>query len=745
MRLLQRFPPPQPTVPPAATQYPCKHLTAPYKVEPRLGFDRYLFLQRFDYRSPTGSDAVMVRFTASRLTRPDFIFSPYKGFSSDLHDDSNGIALNYTRPVKPNLVNELRLGWREAELAWQRPHPEIPTLSVGRVILPGSPASYEFRNTERSWEVTDSLVMVKGRHVLTVGGGLLLRHLQSLLSYGRDGLYRFDSALEFGKDDPFSFRATVKRKNFREDGSRVQPRYDRSQTNNQFFGFVQHNFRVSPRLWLSTGLRYESFGSPKNTEVQDGYLELGPGDLIEERLSGAELSWDRQQRRIYRPDRDNWAGRFGVAYDLFGQGKTVLRASYGVFFDRPFDNLTLNSRNNNIEELIFCRLDTNCPNSPGTFAYPLTVEQVLGRAQGKSLDFPDVFWVDDGLRTPYVQSWFAGVQHRPTSSLTLEINHMGAEARKLVATDRVNREYSLPCRNAIPPEETCPSDNRLGRFNPGLGDIVHRANSGSSSYAALGALIRYRTKRSLLQVAYTWSHSIDNQSDPLLGDFFDLSFADTADEATFTEQFDSRVDRGNSDFDQRHNLLFHSIWELPGMVREGWLRHLLAGWQVSQLAGFRSGFPYTVFSGLESSSLLRNRPNLVAGQTPERSAPIPLPLPARGGLTILNPEAFEKPADGTVGNVGRNSLIGPGFWGVDFSVSKYFPFPWLGEAGRIAFRADFFNVFNHSNLGNPDGRFDRSTFGEALFGRTGRASSFPTLLPLDETPRQIQLQLKLYF
>ena len=117
-----------------------------------------------------------------------------------------------------------------------------------------------------------------------------------------------------------------------------------------------------------------------------------------------------------------------------------------------------------------------------------------------------------------------------------------------------------------------------------------------------------------------------------------------------------------------------------------------------------------------------------------------------GGLQILNSNAFNpNPGAGVVGDLGRNSLMGPGFWNVDFSLSRSVVASWLGEAGRVQLRADFFNVFNHANLGDPISRLTSDDFGVALYGRQGRESGFPASVPLNETPPQVQLQVKLYF
>jgi hypothetical protein len=221
-----------------------------------------------------------------------------------------------------------------------------------------------------------------------------------------------------------------------------------------------------------------------------------------------------------------------------------------------------------------------------------------------------------------------------------------------------------------------------------------------------------------------------------------------------TQVFDTRADRGSSDFDQRHNLVFFSVLSLPFRHQRGWKGVLLSNWQIAQIAGFRSGFPFNVIvsgDGLlplcpgapVERELVRPRPSRMPGIDPWLDSPAPVP----GGYQLLNPAAFCDPAS-SLGTLGRNALTGPGFWNVDFSLAKSFRPGWLGEAGAIQLRADIFNLFNHANLGNPNGLLDfgnRGTFGHALLGRQGAQPAFPSQTPLDQLPRQIQVQLKWMF
>jgi hypothetical protein len=478
----------------------------------------------------------------------------------------------------------------------------------------------------------------------------------------------------------------------------------------------------------------------KNTGIQDTVFREGSGANIEEKIANGTISFDNPgQNSIYAPARNDWSGRLGLSYDLLGNGTTILRGGFGIYYDRPYGLLLQNIQFNDVDFR-----DADLP-ANGSVNFLAPFSQVVGGlvspGQSFSSGSPAFYWIDPKLRTPHVQTWFAGVQRQIRKNLTFEISNTGALGRKLVDTDIVNRPLSVPLT----------PDNPFGLLNPNApADIEYRSNSGSSDYLALSGITRYRTAHTAVQVSYTYSHSIDNQSDPLLGQSQSIALSQLQIQgnedfgvAAFTNQFDSRIDKASSDFDQRQNLVFYSLFDLPGPGRNGLLKRLLSGWQTSQLGAFRSGFPFTVFAPSGVNSLINNRADYLGGNT-EVSASTPVP----GGRQFLNPAAFGDPApisSSAVGTLGRNALTGPGFYSVDASVSKWFGVPKIGEAARLSIRADFFNVLNHTNLGNPGNLLDSTNFGISQFGTTGRPTSSLLGSPALEAPREIRIQLKVVF
>ncbi|MDQ2947924.1 MAG: hypothetical protein M3Y27_18660, partial [Acidobacteriota bacterium] len=632
-----------------------------------------------------------------------------------------------------------------------RPHADIPQLATAfdngalypfGINLPGSDASYAFSYRMHSGELSDSLTIAKGAHIMSLGAGVLINRSESVLTFRQDGLYFFPSIQKFAQDAPNALQVTVARAGPQGLPEVTQtPDYGRSYANNQLYGFFQDSIKLSRTVGINVGLRYESFGAVKNTGVQDGYFQLGDGTTIDQRLAGASLIYDQShQRSLYRPDRNNWAPRFGIYYDLLGRGRTVFRGAFGAFYDRPFDNLTISTRNNNLELVNL--------SPPPVYPQPARVTSVGTRVTPTSV--PELLWVDQNLRTPYVQSWFAGLQHQFSRDLYFEASAQGALGRKLISTDIVNRR-------------AVNAQGNEGRLNEKIAeDIVFRSNAVASNYTALTALTRYRSRQAQFQLAYTWGHSIDNQSDPLQGTFDDLQPSRSSNvsqgdnRAAFTRQFQSGADRASSDFDQRHNVIFFFIWDVSPALRSRIGKLALERWQVSGITGYRSGFPFNLITSdllpacpiaggaVSSTELIRNRPSLLPGRSPFLDHRIAVP----GGYQLLDPTAFCASPPGVVGNIGRNALTGPGFWNADLSIAKSFHPRVLGEAGRLQFRADFFNAFNHANLGSPEGLASvgpGSTFGQALLGRQGVQPSFPSAAPLDQLARQVQLQLKIIF
>jgi hypothetical protein len=551
----------------------------------------------------------------------------------------------------------------------------------------------------------------------------LFRFNSGYLTAGRDSEYVFQNAVAFAFDQPSYLYTTIGRLT----GAPLT-NYNQSFRYTQSYFFVQDSFRVTPRLTLNFGIRYENFGAPSNTSsTPDVLLSLGTGGDFTTRLANAALAAQSPGQPLYNSDNKDWAPRFGFSWDPFGKSsKTLIRGGFGIFYDRPFDNLWQNLRNNAGYLSSF--------NLSGTVNYlqPVgnTIKGMQPSFQGGASSFPNLTLFDGNLKNGYTQTSFLGVQRQLGENVTIEVNGTSALARDLITTDLVNRQFTTTFGFGYP--------------NSNLPLISWRSSQGLSDYYALSTLVRYRVGTLMLQGAYTWSHSIDNQSDPLTGDFFNLSFSSITSGssgpiATFNRQYDSNGDRGNSEFDQRQNLFLIGIWQPVSRWRAA------NGWRFAYLAAFRTGTPYTVnaASGVpDSGGVFENQ---TANLLNPSLARYTQPLPGPGGVYLLNPAAFSQPGDNFVGTVGRDEFTGPGLYSVDVSAARSFAVPKLREGTAITLRADFYNVLNHANLNNPDSLITDQNFGLATYGRQGTPSGFPATAPLNETARQIQLLFRLTF
>ena len=709
-------------------------------VAPPVAVNRSLGIERLDY-TPKGGDRIMVRGIFVNMSEPDFVWSPYKDFVTPLMEQTWALGGSYIHAFSTRLTNEFRLSHTDNDLYFNRPNPQIPTLlaaapsnyyPISTIALPGSTQFYSYDNHSKTTELLDNVIWARGRHLMTAGAGLLFRHLSGYLTAGQDGEYTFDGLFNLILNQPSSVTVTIERDS--PAGTAIQPNYDRQYAYNQFFLFAQDTFRLTPRLTVNYGVRYENYGSPRNVGAnKDALLRLGSGATMNDQLAGATLVTPTSGgEQLFGTDNGDVAVRVGASYDLFGSGRTLLRGGFGTFYERPFDNLWQDLRSNDYVLASFP--------IQGTFNYLSPIAGVLpGLAQTSAPNpyaFPNVTLVAPNLVNGRTSSYFAGIQHRVANDFTIEVNGLGTYGRNLITTDVINRQFTA-------------ADG--GSVNPNLPDVNYRANQGFSDYNALTVVARYRWSRGYLQGSYTWSHYIDNQSDPLAGDFFDLSFTEiisgsgSVEQAAFTQQFNPKADKGNSDYDQRHNLVLFSYWNLPAALQGSKAGILFRNWIVSGLAAFRSGLPYTVIDNTSavipgSGALINPRPDLI-NPNPVLSSPIAIP----GGEQLLNPAAFAGVSD-SIGTLGRNSLIGPGIYNIDLSLARSFGIPWFGESGRLTLRADAFNFLNHANLNNPDPYLgDTSTFGSAQFGRLGDPSGFPAVSPLNETPREIQLMLRIAF
>jgi len=682
---------------------------------PPIDLTRWSSLARLDYE-PSGRQHILLRVSPERLDRQAFKWTPYG--RGALNQSTIGVTAAAVNVWTPTLTSELRAGFEKDTLGWDLANADLPAISLsGGGALPGSCCGLAFHDRSHAISATASLIRTAGKHVWKAGAGVSSRTLRDSFEFEKRGEYFFFDANSFRRDQPGLVELPLSRFDLLSGTlSSASPsghyRYQR------WSAYFQEDYRATPNLTLNAGVRYEWLGAPR--------ILSGTRDVVVA-LPAASLKPAGSQ--VFETRANTWAGRFGFSYaPPLPKRIVTIRAGYGMFYDPLYDNLWSTVTANDTQLASF---DTDLCNIRGN--YLSTPPTIQSKCLVGTSDFLRVTTFAKTLRPPLVHSFFLGAQAQFSPSWNLEVNGIGSASTRLASSDVTNR---------ITPR---------GRPNPLLPDVYVRGNDGYSTYTALTISVRYQSERVGLRTFYTWSRSIDIQSDPLLGDFFDLGFSNQTDRAgktyygAFTLPNNREADRGNSDFDQRHNWVVFSYWDAPSS-RGKILQAISRNWRVAQTLVIRSGLPYSIFAGIQNCHPLCNtRANLLAPDLVNA-----VTGDVRGGKTLLNPAAFSVPADGTNGNTGRNAFAGPGFWNLDLSLGRTFTLPRMRESTRLELRADAFNVLNHANLQAPAnflGVFPNSVppaFGTALFGRTGN-SGFPALTPFVENARQVQILLRLQF
>ncbi|HEV3469462.1 MAG TPA: TonB-dependent receptor [Pyrinomonadaceae bacterium] len=641
-------------------------------------------------------------------------FAAVPGFGNDVPRRSQNAMVGETHVFSPSLVNEARFAFsrvasavlqegREASLnrAVGLPDlsPDARDFGLSFITVTGfSPLGHEFNNPQASvtntFQVLDTASYVTGRHLVKFGADIRAVQQNGFRDVQSRGFIQFSPFAYTGNAlaDLLLGLPTVT------GGARVDNAQHLRAESYHFF--VNDNWRVSPRLTLSAGLRYEY-----NSPAVDAFDRANLYDPAARTL--VRVGTNGVPRGGYEADRNNFAPRVGLAWTLGEEEATVVRAGYGVYYDTsplaPGEALYFNA------PFFDFNLFFPLQNLPLTLSDPFPA--------GFPFRLPDSAQaVERDLRTPYTQHWNLNVQREVTSRGVLEVAYVGAKGAKLLAA----RDLNQPQPSVLPPGLPF-----VPRPVPQFDEINTIESRAASSYHALQARFQQRLARGLAALAsYTWSKSIDDAS----------NFFPSAGDPNYPQNsYDLRAERARSNFDVRHRFTLSYSYDLPlGRGRAlladaGWLTSLFSGWQTYGILTLQTGRPFTVAllrefdnSGTGISALgfgANDRPNLVgdpnAGpRTPER---------------WFNTAAFALPARGTFGNAGRNVVEGPGYENFNASLVKNTT---LGERYNLQLRAEFFNLFNHPNLDLPD-----NFFGSPSFGRVTSARD----------PRHIQFGAKLLF
>jgi hypothetical protein len=705
--------------------------------------------------------------------------SSLPGFGTFIKVDNRVLSLQEIHTFSPTTVNEARFGYSflrhdevpqesvlDSSIGMQRSnasqYPGLPLILLGRDEGAGSVGTSDltYRGNTPSLSFADIVSLQRGKQNIRFGGEI--RHAEwrargAVFSYGeidfptfRDFLIGNTGASQF-LDGNFGFAHL---------GTGLT---QRNAITTGYHLFLQDDWKISPKLTLNLGLRYELDPPPYDSqgriggfdpalykprmEVDDNGFPVGPpaagiteagNALPQYSLPGVIRIGKRMVRSI---DPNNFGPHIGVAWSPLTSGRMVFRAGYGIFYKRPsFIYLGLEY----FAPPFFLNSDTSGQPFRSPFAaappdssFPLLQpdQSVIGTV------------IDRNSRTPYTQQFNTSLQYEVRRNTTLQLAYAGSHGVKLFRSVNVNQasiaSLNHAITNAVTGEViTVNSIENASLRAPlqGVSTVGFALNESTaqSTYHSLQATVNRRFSRGLqFSGSYTFSKSIDDASNPGGGANSDGTLdrgggIDTAN--VWGNQLDPRANRGLSDFDRTHYFLFNYVWEVPqpGFAHSSTAtRRIFSNWQLSGIVTVMSGLPVDIFDptgGFLYGLFLGARPNWAPGanrKTATKNVPLGYyfnpaafaqamvqpgqPIPSAHDPTAIVDLNTEAATD--IGNVGRNVLRGPSQSNVDLSLGKRFA---LAESKFLEFHADFFNAFNHANRDNPVSDITTADFGKVL-------------------------------
>jgi carboxypeptidase family protein len=572
-------------------------------------------------------------------------------------------------------------------------------IDIAGMSLFGNSPAVPLGDFSTVYQVQDQLSRIAGGHILTVGGEFKRIQSNGPLDFAVNGLYSFQDLSPLGipaqtNNPPLEFFLHALPLSYvGVDPSNSDSNRDYRQT--AVSGFVHDFWRVTRRLTVNGGLRYDFYSNPTEahgrlSSIRNPATDSGP--TLGKLLASTPL--------------DLFSPRAGFAWNIFADGKTVLHGGVGVFRDQ-------------IPIFLF-GIDRFLPPFYGINSY--VFPSFLNPQQALLTQPIYPFSMTYHAKFPYALQYNLNLQREIAPGTVLNAGYFGARG------------------NHLPREaEANPFEPALGhRYNPNLpSPLLEDQTDAQSFYNSLQLSVSQRHAHNLSwQASYTFSHSIDDASSS--------QDIDAVNEAPTTQDpFNRKGDRGRSGFDIRHNFVANIVYELPF-----WRGSRLGGWQISGIASVHSNVPFTPVLAFDNASLqsllTSERPGLIgdpyAGSCPNGS---------RVGTPScwFNPSAFALPSPGQFGHAGRNSLRGPAFAQFDLSLHKNFR---LTEGTSITFGAEAYNLLNQPNFGVPSNTQSPLTLGgngDAIFkdAAGSLADNVGRIFTTVGSGRQIQLAARLTF
>jgi hypothetical protein len=651
---------------------------------------------------------------------------------------AQSLAFNDTHTLRPNLLNEFRFGWSSIKF-FQLPidygtNPAtaagLPGVNLnaatsamsqmtfgtgnGDIRALGQNANQPLITNQNDFQVFDNVTWIKGKHTLKSGGSITLRSREILNADSITGVFNFSNNMtsncagqpagcSVNGSTGFSVASfmlglvNTKNRNLFDEDTYTEKRPEYSL-------YVQDDFRATDRLTLNLGLRWDVY--PPWIEVDDrqtnfdettGKFVIASDDAV---IAGIKVG-----RYLQTYSKRDFGPRFGFAYDLTGNSRTVVRGGFGIFWNFTPGG-TSSSKAQNPPFLQSTALNA----TPSAYGVNLLLKDGFPPPPGTDPNRPasgsprSIF--DVNFRDAYARQWNINLQQSLATNYMVEIAYVGSQGRQMLVKGDPNQA----------PPVVGVTDSNVNRpyivLAPALRTIGQVQSKGTLDYHGLLVKFqrRFANNFSFLN-SYTYGKAIDLNSD---NDGL----------VTLTNVYDPGYNRGPADYDITHTFSSNWVYELPFARNK-----VYGGWQLSGIMLVRGGLPLTVTTttGVQSTGT-GNRPNRIC------DGAISNPTIDRW----FDTSCFVAPTDltGTYGNAGRNIIRGPGSFNIDASLIKN------TKIGRFdtEFRIEAFNVLNHPQFGNPN-----TTLGNAAFGTISTMLSNPSCSVCGTVERQVQIGAKVKF
>jgi hypothetical protein len=682
------------------------------------------FDARVDWSIST-SDQLFSRFsfaqdnstTSSRLPNLPAGFGSGQNFNR-----ARGFVIGETHIFSPSVINELRLNYLRVFYGFAPPFQDqtisadlgIPNANTspllgGGALIGGFNSQIEFTGDfgpflvpQNTYQINDAVRITRGEHSISLGANIIWRQVNLFRPNRGKGFFSIGP----GTGRTTGYEVSELLVGFI-DNYTIGPPFGMVGTRNWETGFfLQDDWRVSRNLTLNLGLRYDYYTWPTEVANRQANFDIQTGSLLIAGQGGNSES-------LIPTDKNNFAPRIGFAYDLSGDGNTVIRGGYGIFYflDRggidnqlaqnpPFSGFS----QFNFDDGVRITLSGRGPNGNNDSRLA-TGPLPTGDTSGLDLTNPrdvTVFAALPTNRVSSVQQWNLQVQRQLDANTALSVGYVGTHGDNLMTYYNLNRQ----AYNAAPGTR---------RF-PNLGNVNVQDTLGESSYHSLQTQLERRLSRGVqLLAAYTWGHAIDDSP----GAFDNVS--------TRVDFANFQLERGNSSLDVRHRFVLSSIYELPfgrgrrfGNDSPAVVDHVLGGWQLNGILTLQSGLPFDLVDpgNPETRPDLIGDPNIAGDPDRYFNRAAFARVPTNGAGVKLRP-----------GTAGRNILVGPGTRQLDMSIFKEFS---ITERIRTQFRTEVFNVTNTPQYSQPNADITSGDFGRIRSTRLG-------------TNRQIQFALRVSF